>query len=89
MTRFTVETLLEMIHLRRTITKGTLDRLVLSYSDYSGITEPWHRNFVEGIRGFVRDGMKVEIEVEGEMMDYEWLRGGCDDLSTSSRLSSR
>lgn len=83
MTRFAVETLLEMIRLRRTITKGTLDRLVLSYNDYSGIN-PWPRNFVQGIREFVRDGMKVVIEVEGESVDYEWLQG---DFPASPNLA--
>ena len=62
MTTETVQIILTMIELRRILTLAKLDHLVLSYHDPSCGLDPWPRPFVEGIKEFVSEGMKVVIE---------------------------
>lgn len=70
MTTVAVEALLEMIRLRRTSTKGTLDHLILSYE----YVNPWPREFIEGMKEFIHDGMKLVIEEDEVEKKYDWLR---------------
>lgn len=78
MTTCTVQTFLEMIRLRRTATKETLDHLILSF-DY---LKPWPRDFIEGMREFVGDGMKVVVEEDEVEIECDWQRHDLlDDLS--------
>ena len=62
MTPETVQIILTMIKLQRILTPAKLDHLVLSYYVPSCGLDPWPRPFVEGLKEFVSEGMKVVIE---------------------------
>lgn len=74
MTTRVVQALLELIRARRTLTEGKLDHLVLSYYVRPFRLEPWPQEFVEGIREFVRDGMKVELMADDDKVECGWLQ---------------
>ncbi|KXN81624.1 hypothetical protein AN958_04085 [Leucoagaricus sp. SymC.cos] len=79
------QSLLAMIRSRRTLTETKLDHLVLSYRVRSYKLAPWPREFIEGIGEFLREGMTIVIETEGQEMDYDWLQS--DTTDSSSRTS--